>query len=88
MNSATATTTPTPRRHRKRDPELFKMSDFNNITKRRKLVTFNSNGAIYFPKLIREIFKGYYFTIEVSGGKIILDPIKIEDDWGVMNHDK
>ena len=60
----------------RRDRHTYINNDFG---KKRKLVTFNSNGAIYFPKLIREIFKGYYFTIEVSEGRIILDPVRIED---------
>ena len=76
MNSATPTTW---HRRRKSDPEVFNNHDFDKIGKKRKLVTFNSNGAIYFPKLIREIFKGYYFTIEVSEGKIVLDPVKVDD---------
>ncbi len=46
----------------------------------RKLTTFDKWGRIYFPKLIRDLFAGYYFDILFEGGKIILDPIKIEDN--------
>lgn len=45
----------------------------------KKLRKFDSNGKIYFPKFIRELFRGYYFSIEVVDGKIVLDPVKIED---------
>ncbi|WP_290726039.1 hypothetical protein [Archaeoglobus sp.] len=70
--------TATPRKlspKRNKRVNLYKSYDSN----KRKLVTFNSNGAIYFPKLIREIFKGYHFAIEVSEGKIVLDPVRVED---------
>ncbi len=70
-----ATTTATSNPNSKGNNHVFISTVFD---KKRKLVTFNSNGAIYFPKLIREIFKGCYFTIEVSEGKIILDPVKFE----------
>jgi len=58
---------------------IKKSSDFDTIGKRRRLRTFDSNGKIYFPKFIRELFRGYHFTIEVESGKIILDPVKIEE---------
>lgn len=58
---------------------IKKVSDFVTIGKKRKLTTFDSNGKIYFPKFVRDLFKGYYFTIEVSDGKILLDPVKIEE---------
>ena len=58
---------------------IKKSSDFDKIGKRRKLRTFDSNGKIYFPKFIRELFKDCYFTIEVSEGKITLDPVKLDD---------
>lgn len=76
MPATTTTTTETPRLLENKVKHPYVINDFD---KKRKLVRFNSNGAIYFPKLIREIFKGYYFTIEVSEGKIILDPVKMED---------
>ncbi|RLI73858.1 hypothetical protein DRP04_15320, partial [Archaeoglobales archaeon] len=47
--------------------------------KKTKLKRFDSNGKIYIPKFVRELFRGCYFAIEVVDGKIVLDPIKIED---------
>ena len=56
-----------------------KSHGFSTNSRKGKLKTFDSNGRIYFPRFIRELFKGYYFSIEVVDGKILLDPVKIED---------
>jgi len=47
--------------------------------KKAKLQTFDKMGRIYIPKEIREQFKGCYFWIEVVDGKIVLDPIKVDE---------
>ena len=84
MSGATATTK-SSRFRKTKDKCVFINNDFG---KKRKLVTFNSNGAIYFPKLIREMFKGCYFAISVSEGKIILDPVKKVDFEEVINSER
>ena len=63
----------------KETQEVFLCSDFRKSTQKRRLKSFNSNGTIYVDKFIRELFKGCYFSIEVSEGKIVLDPVKIEE---------
>jgi len=61
------------------DVFLKNSPDFDTIGQKRRLKRFDSNGKIYIPKFVRELFKGYYFSIEVVDGKIVLDPVKIED---------
>lgn len=51
------------------------------------LKKIDSHGKIYIPKLIRDIFRGYRFWVYVEGGKIILDPIKL-DDFSEVNEDE
>jgi len=46
-----------------------------------KLVKIDKYGRIYIPKVIRDFFQGYRFFVLVSDGKIILDPIKLEDGF-------
>ena len=46
-----------------------------------KLRKFDSNGKIYFPKFIRQLFKGCRFYVLVEDGKIVLDPVKVDDDF-------
>ena len=54
-----------------------------NISKLgQKLLKFDKNGKIYFPSLIRRIFRDYHFYLEIEGGKIVLDPIKVDDGVG------
>jgi len=52
---------------------------FSTTGKKTKLKRFDSNGKIYIPKFVRELFRGYHFSIEVVDGKIVLDPVKIEN---------
>jgi len=42
------------------------------------LQSFNKEGRIYIPKVIRDEFKGYAFYIHIVEGKIVLDPVKIK----------
>ena len=52
----------------------------SKFAKKQKLRTFDKYGRIYFPSFIRGIYAGYYFSIQIENGKIVLDPIKIDDD--------
>lgn len=52
----------------------YKTTDFSS-----KLHKIDKSGKIYIPSLIRKLFKGYLFFVLVENGKIILDPVKIED---------
>lgn len=36
-------------------------------------------GKIYIPSFIRRLFRGYRFFILIEDGKIVLDPVKVED---------
>jgi hypothetical protein len=40
---------------------------------------FDKNGKIYFPAFVRKIFRDYHFYLEIEGGKLVLDPVKVED---------
>ncbi len=53
---------------------------FQVFERRLKLVKIGKDGKIYIPKIFRELFKGYRFAIMVEEGKIILDPVKVEDE--------
>jgi len=53
---------------------------FDSCTKQQRLKKFDRNGKIYIPAFIRQLFRGYRFYVLVDGGKIVLDPIKIDDD--------
>jgi bifunctional DNA-binding transcriptional regulator/antitoxin component of YhaV-PrlF toxin-antitoxin module len=41
-----------------------------------KLRKIYRDGKIYIPAKIRRQFRGCYFSIYVSDGKIVLDPVK------------
>ncbi|MEM5868305.1 MAG: hypothetical protein QXG39_10355 [Candidatus Aenigmatarchaeota archaeon] len=47
-----------------------------------KLYKFDKRGKIYVPSLFRRLFRGYRFAVYVESGKIVLDPIKIDDLGG------
>lgn len=46
---------------------------------KKKLQVFDKNGKVYIPKEIREQFSNCVFWVDVENGKIMLDPIKVED---------
>jgi hypothetical protein len=43
-----------------------------------KLTRIHKSGVVYIPAEIRRQFKGCMFYIYVEGGKIVLDPVRIE----------
>uniref|UniRef100_A0A7V3ZWS3 SpoVT-AbrB domain-containing protein n=1 Tax=candidate division WOR-3 bacterium TaxID=2052148 RepID=A0A7V3ZWS3_UNCW3 len=47
--------------------------------KKEYLQTFDRTGRIYIPKEVRDQFPDCVFYITVSEGKIVLNPIKIND---------
>ncbi|MEM0503328.1 MAG: hypothetical protein QXT58_01310 [Archaeoglobaceae archaeon] len=47
-----------------------------------RLYKFDKRGKIYVPSLFRRLFHGYRFAVYVEDGKIVLDPIKIDDLGG------
>jgi hypothetical protein len=54
--------------------------NYLTVSKRgQKLLKFDKNGKIYIPSLVRKIFRDCHFYLEIENGKIILDPIKLED---------
>jgi len=53
--------------------------DFTTKWGRQRLVKFDASGRIYIPKLIRKLFRDCYFHIEVQNGKIILNPVKLDE---------
>jgi hypothetical protein len=60
--------------------EIIRNTNYLKLSKQgRKLVKFDRNGKIYFPALYRKIFRGYRFYLELADGKIVLDPIKLDD---------
>ncbi|MEM1671413.1 MAG: hypothetical protein QXY92_03420 [Archaeoglobaceae archaeon] len=44
------------------------------------LYKIGKDGKIYVPKYIREIFRGHYFYLTIENGKLVYDPVKIEED--------
>jgi len=60
----------------RRFSENKKLSDF---ARTQRLVTFDRYGRIYFPAFVRALYRGYHFSIQFEGGKIVLDPVKVDD---------
>ncbi|GEM_PF-5003442 len=46
-----------------------------------KLQKIDRFGRIYIPSFIRTLFRDYRFFVVVESGKIVLDPVKIDDDF-------
>jgi len=55
------------------------MMKVQRMKDKNKLQLFDRNGRVYIPKEIRDQFKGCGFWISIEDGKIVLDPIKLED---------
>jgi hypothetical protein len=54
--------------------------NYKNFSKQgRKLLRIDKNGKIYIPSLVRKIFRDCHFYLEIEGGKLVLDPVKVED---------
>ncbi len=54
--------------------------NYLTVSKRgQKLLKFDKNGKIYFPAFVRKIFRDCHFYLEIEGGKLVLDPVKVED---------
>lgn len=77
----------TPRRKSKppaippRDSSRTKIYSFSSLARQgrtTKLVDFDKYGRIYFPAPIRRFFRGYKFSVVVSEGKIVLDPVEVD----------
>lgn len=86
MLETTATTTlySTPKKSKKQ--HLYKINDFSS--KPRKLIRIDNSGKLYVPAFIRKLFEGYRFYLYVENGKIILDPVKIDDFDEVINSER
>lgn len=69
----------TARKSRSRHDNLENSRIYNNCGFAR-LQGFDSRGRIYIPKFVRSLFRGYRFVILVENGKIVLDPIKIDNE--------
>ncbi len=62
--------------------KITRQEDYFKISKQgQKLLKFDRNGKIYFPALYRRIFRGYHFYLEIENGKLVLDPVKVDDGF-------
>lgn len=64
-------------------PEESKKQGLDNISgfssKPQKLIKIDNSGKLYVPAFIRKIFEGYRFYPYVENGKLVFDPVKVED---------
>ncbi|MBO8180913.1 MAG: hypothetical protein H0Z19_10660 [Archaeoglobus sp.] len=66
-------------------PEESKKQDLDNISgfsskPSRRLIKIDKTGKLYVPAFIRKIFEGYRFYPYVENGKLVFDPVKVDDD--------
>ena len=73
--SATTTLYHSPKNSKKKD--LYIINGFSS--KPRKLVKIDNSGKLYVPAFIRKLFEGYRFYPYVENGKLVFDPIKVDD---------
>lgn len=76
--SATNTTTATTL-EKDRDSILHNISGFGS--KPRKLIKIDNSGKLYVPAFIRKLFEGYHFYPYIENGKLVFDPVKVEDGF-------
>lgn len=64
-----------PKKRMKRD--LHNTNDFSS--KSRKPIKIDNSGKLYVPVFIRKLFEGYCFYPYVENGKLVFDPVKVDD---------
>ncbi|KUJ94012.1 MAG: hypothetical protein XD40_0833 [Archaeoglobus fulgidus] len=52
---------------------------FEFHSKPQKLIRIDNSGKLYVPALIRKLFRDYRFFVYVEDGKLVFDPVKIDD---------
>lgn len=50
------------------------------FSSQKRLVRIDKYGKVYIPRPIQKLYRGYRFCVMVENGKIILDPVKIDDE--------
>jgi len=65
-------------------PEESKKQGLHNISgfsskPSRRLIKIDKTGKLYVPAFIRKMFEGYRFYPYVENGKLVFDPVKVED---------
>ncbi len=46
-----------------------------------RLLKIDKSGRLYVPAFIQKMFKGYRFWLHVEDGRLIYEPIKVDDGF-------